>query len=85
MHIAMGNTLALIDWQDFRQFIGDFIGNGVFWLVIGFLSAIVALSAFAAEATLVMHTSPRRRSSARWLLDHPESTIPKAPVEAMMK
>jgi hypothetical protein len=85
MHIAMSNALALMSWRDLRLFLGDFADGGFVLLLIGFSLAIVALSAFAAEAALVMHTAHRRWSSARWPLDHPESTIPKAPVEAMMK
>ena len=95
MHIAMSNTLALIDWHDLRLFLGDFMSDGGVWLLIGFLVAIVALSAFAAEATLIMHTAHRRQSRAswaadnwvadKWALDHSESTIPDAPVEALMK
>jgi hypothetical protein len=90
MHIAMSNTLALIDWHDLRLFLGDFMSDGGVWLLIGFLVAIVALSAFAAEATLVMHTAHRRQSLARWAADslaadNSESAIPDAPVEAMMK
>lgn len=90
MHIAMSNTLALIDWQGFRLFLGDSMSDGAVWLLIGFLLAIVALSAFAAQATLVMHTAHRRQSRAswaanNWAVDHSESTIPEAPVEALMK
>jgi hypothetical protein len=83
--MCIDNTLALIGWRDLRLFLGDFADGGFILLLIGFSLAIVALSAFATEAALVMHTAHRRWSSARWPLDQPESTIPKAPVEAMMK
>ena len=90
MHITMSNTLALIDWQGFRLFLGDSMSDGAVWLLIGFLLAIVALSAFAAQATLVMHTAHRRQSRARWsaenwAVDHSEPTIPDVPIEAMLK
>jgi len=81
----MDNTLALIDWHDFRLFLFGFMEDGAVWLLVGFLAAIVALSTFAAEASLVMRASHRRRSSASWPLDQPESAIPKAPVGALMK
>jgi hypothetical protein len=50
MHIAMSNALALMSWRDLRLFLGDFADGGFVLLLIGFSLAIVALSAFAAEA-----------------------------------
>jgi hypothetical protein len=85
MDIAMSNTLALMSWREFRLFLGDFADGGFILLLIGFLLAIVALSAFATEAALVMHTAHRRRSSASWPVDPSESRIPEETAEGMME
>jgi hypothetical protein len=74
MSLAISYALAPIGWHGFQSFFGNFRGGDAAWLLIAFLLAIVALSAFAAEVTLVLHASHRLRSRARWPLDFSEST-----------
>jgi hypothetical protein len=75
MHIAMSNTLALIGWHDIPPFLGDVMGGGAVWLLMGFLSAIVALSALAAEVAMVLRDPHRPQSYARLPVDVSESTV----------
>jgi len=82
MHIAMSNALALIGWHDFRSFLGDFMGSGAVWLLIGFLLAIVVISALAMEAALVLNAPHRLQSRATWPEDQSESTVTVSPGQA---
>jgi hypothetical protein len=79
MSIVIGNALALIGWHDFRSFLGDFTGGGSGWSLIGFLLAIMVLSALATEAALALHAPYRSQSRARWPIDVPESAVPESP------
>ena len=82
MSIAISNALALISWHDFGSFLGNFTGGSAVWLLLGFLLAIVALSALATEAALVVHTAHRPQFRARRPADLSESTIPESSGEA---
>ena len=82
MHIAMGNVLAELTWHEIKLLHSDFTGGGFVWLLIGFLLAIVVISALAAEAALVLHAPHRVRSRASWPADVPESTVPVSPSPA---
>jgi hypothetical protein len=79
MHIAMSNTLALMSWHDIRLFLGDVTSGGSVWLLIGFLLAIVVLSALTSEAALVLHAPCRLRSRARYPVNLSESSTPQSP------
>ena len=84
MHIAMGGALALLSWRQFKSLDGDFTDIGSVWLLIGFLLAIVALSALAAQAGLVLHAPRRSRSRASWPADVSESAVPVPPGQAKL-
>lgn len=79
MSIAISYAVTLIGWHDIKSFPGDFNGGGAVWLLIGFLSAIVVLSALATEAALVLHAPHRLQSRARWPVSLSGSTIPESP------
>jgi hypothetical protein len=76
MHIAMSNALALILWHDSKILHRSFIDIGPVWLLVGFLLAIVLISALAAEAALVLRSRERIRTRFRWPDDLSEFTIP---------
>lgn len=82
MSIAMSNALALTSWHDFRIFVGDFTGGGSVWLLIGFLLAIMVLSALATEAALVLHAPHRLQFRAKRPVNLSESTAPESPGQA---
>ena len=82
MSIVIGYALTLIGWQGLRSFLGDFVGNGAVWLLIGFLSAIVVLSALATQAALVLHAPHRQQSRTRWPVSLSGSTIPESSGQA---
>ncbi|MGD0740047.1 MAG: hypothetical protein ABR957_10665 [Terracidiphilus sp.] len=82
MHIAMNNALAILSWHEFKFLGGDFTDSGSVWLLIGFLLAIVVLSALAAQAGLVLHAPRRSQSRASWPADISESAVPVPPGQA---
>ena len=79
MYIAMSSALALMSWQDFRLLLGDLTGNGFAWLLIGVILAVVAISALAMEAALVLNAPCRLQPRASWPVDVPESAVPVSP------
>jgi len=74
MHIAMSSALALMLWQEFKFLHGDFSDGSSIWLLIGFLMAILVISAVAAEAALILRTPNWLHSRADWPADDSEST-----------
>lgn len=82
MYIAMSNALALMSWHEFKFVHGDFMGSGFVWLLIGFLLAIVVISALAVEAALVLHAPNRLQTRFTWSVDVPESTATVSPSQA---
>ncbi len=80
MHFAMSDTLALLSWRDFRLFLGGFADSGAIWLLIGFLLAIVVLSALATDAALVLHAPHRLQARTKRPVDLSESSIPSSSV-----
>jgi hypothetical protein len=84
MHLAMNNMLALLIWHEFKFLHGSFADIGSVWLLIGFLLAIVVISAVAAQAGLVLHAPIRRRSRAGWPADFSEAMVPVPPGQAKL-
>jgi len=82
MHIAMSNVLALMSWHDFKFLHGDFTDSDSVWLLIGFLLALVVISALAAQAALVLYAPHRLQCRVRWPEDGSESTSAESPGEA---
>jgi len=84
MHIAMSNALTQ-GWHDFRLFLSDLTISGAIWLLIGYFSATMALSALAIEATLALHAPHRRQLRGRWIPEVAKSTMSELPVEDLLK
>ena len=82
MHIAMNNALALLSWHQFKVLDGNLTDIGSVWLLIGFLLAIVVLSALAAQVGLVLHAPHRCRSRASWPADGSGSSVTVPPSQA---
>lgn len=82
--MSFGNALTL-SLQDLKLSLDDFRGGGAFWLLTGFLLAIVVLAKLATEVTLVLHAPHRRQARAGWLATVPKSTIAGSPTEGLTK
>jgi hypothetical protein len=82
MHIAMSNALALLLWHDSRILHRSLTDIGTVRLLIGFLLAIVMISALAAEAALVLRSRERIRTRIRWPDDLSESAISVSQAQA---
>jgi hypothetical protein len=83
MLIAMSNALALISWHEFKFLHGDFIRSDSVWLLIGCLLALVAISALAAQAALVLYAPHRLQCRVGWPVDNSESTVTVSPSQAI--
>jgi hypothetical protein len=82
MYIAMSSALALMSWHDFRLLLGGLTSNRFAWLLIGVILAVVAISALAIEAALVLNAPHRLRSRVSWPVDASESKGPASPSQA---
>jgi hypothetical protein len=59
----------------FQCLAGDFMSNHFVWLLFGAFLLVVAISALATEAAVVLNAPRRPRASARWSVDLDESTV----------
>lgn len=82
MHIAMSNALGQMHWHNLQLFFGDLTDGGFVWLPIGFIFAIVAISALAMVASLVLDAPHRLQSGVSWAVDVTESTLTMSPSPA---
>jgi hypothetical protein len=82
MPIAMSNALALISWHEFKFLHGDFTDSDSVWLLIGCLLALVAISALAAQAALVLNAPHRLQCRVRSSADVSGSTVAVSPSQA---
>jgi hypothetical protein len=78
----MSNALAQMHWRNLQLFFGDFTGGGFVWLPIGLILAVVAISALAMDASLVLNAPHRLQSRVRWAVDVSESTVIVSPSQA---
>jgi hypothetical protein len=84
MHIVISNALPPMSWLPFKLLHGHFMNSGAVWMLIALSLAIVAISALAAEAALVLHAPDRLQSRARWPIDVSESTVTVSPIPAAL-